>query len=330
MKNPKVTVLMPVYNAEKFLKEAIDSILNQSFKDFEFLIINDGSTDRSKKIILSYQDPRIRFFENKKNLGVAKTLNRGLRLAKGKYVARMDADDISLPNRLELQFRTLKGDKNLVIISSHFDRINEKGNFISSFKLAHSSEEIYYELQFRNCLGHPTVIFDKEIIVNEFGGHNEKYEAEDYDLWLRISKKYKIVKLNKALVKVRYSRQNKTMLFMKAMGESGIIISQNNLQSLIGKSIDPSVIKALIPYYPIHSSPQKIKEALAVLKETDIKILDNSPSFLDKSIIKKNSDNKKNRLKFALIVATLFYSKLGPIFKTLFKIYSFTRTPQLR
>ena len=117
---------------------------------------------------------------------------------------------------------------------------------------------------------------------------------------------------------------------MKAMGESGIIISQNNLQSLIGKSIDPSVIKALIPYYPIHSSPQKIKEALAVLKETDIKILDNSPSFLDKSIIKKNSDNKKNRLKFALIVATLFYSKLGPIFKTLFKIYSFTRTPQLR
>jgi len=100
---PKVTVLMPVYNAEKYLKEAIGSILGQSFSDFEFLIINDGSTDSSVKIIKSYDDPRIRFIANEKNLGVIPTLNKGFALAQGEFIARMDADDISLPKRLELQ-----------------------------------------------------------------------------------------------------------------------------------------------------------------------------------------------------------------------------------
>ena len=103
IKQPKITVLMPVYNAGKYLREAIDSILNQSFSDFEFLIINDGSTDNSKNIIESYNDQRIKFIENDKNSGVIFSLNRGLDLAKGGYIARMDADDISLRDRLKIQ-----------------------------------------------------------------------------------------------------------------------------------------------------------------------------------------------------------------------------------
>ena len=94
---PKVTVLMSVYNSEKFLRESINSILEQTFKDFEFLIINDGSTDSSREIILSYNDPRITLFDNKNNIGLTKSLNKGLDLAKGEYIARQDADDISLP-----------------------------------------------------------------------------------------------------------------------------------------------------------------------------------------------------------------------------------------
>lgn len=321
MKKPKITVLMPVYNAEKFVGEAIDSVLNQTFSDFEFLIINDASTDRSEKVILSYQDPRIRYYKNKINMGVARTLNRGLKLAKGKYIARMDADDIFLPDKLELQHEILRKDKNLVIICSHFDFIDELGNFLSSFKLAPSSEEIYYELQFRNCIGHPTAIFNKRIILEEFNGYNEKYEVEDHDLWLRISKKYKIVKLDKVLLKVRLSKQSKTVFFGNAMHESGAIITKNNLQSLIGKCIDLDVIKALAKINPMSISPKKIKEALPVLEEVNIKILENCPSFLNKSIIKKSINHKKNVIRLYLLITILLNSLFGPVFKTLYKLY---------
>jgi len=327
MNNPKISVLMPVFNAEKFLKEAIDSILNQTFTDFEFIIINDGSTDNSEKIIMSYDDNRIRYYKNKNNLGVARTLNKGLKLAKAKYIARMDADDISLPDRFELQYKRLKMDRSLVIISSHFNWINEKGNYNSAYRLASSPEEIFYELQFRNCLGHSTVIFNKEIIVNEFRGYDEKYEAEDNDLWLRVSKKYKIVKVKKVLMKVRRSKQSKTMLFRKAIKENAIIIAQNNIQSLIGKPITSDIIGILADINPLGNSTQKIKESLGILKEINIRILDQYPSFLDKSIIKKCGENKKNWVRFCLLTATLFDSKLGPIFKSVYKLYRSIKYP---
>ena len=101
MNEPMVTVLMAVYNGEKFLKEAMESILTQTFTDFEFLIINDGSTDNSVKIIEEFNDPRIRLIHNEKNLKLIASLNKGISLAKGKYIARMDCDDISMPYRLE-------------------------------------------------------------------------------------------------------------------------------------------------------------------------------------------------------------------------------------
>ena len=104
---PLVTVLMPVFNAEKYLRLAIDSVLNQSYSYFEFLIIDDGSTDQSAQIIRSYSDPRIRFLQNECNLGLVTTLNRGIESSQGQYLARMDADDISYPQRLEKQVALL-------------------------------------------------------------------------------------------------------------------------------------------------------------------------------------------------------------------------------
>jgi len=108
MAKPLVTVLMPVYNAERFLSEAMDSILNQTLINFEFLIIDDGSHDSSLKIIRSYDDPRIRLVQNEKNLGISATLNKGINLASADLIARMDADDISYPERLQKQYDYLK------------------------------------------------------------------------------------------------------------------------------------------------------------------------------------------------------------------------------
>ncbi len=115
---PRVTVLMSVYNGEKYLREAIDSILNQTFKDFEFLIIDDGSTDSSADIIRSYTDFRIRLIQNEKNIGLTRSLNKGLKLAKGEYIARMDVDDISLPIRFEKQVSFLDKYEDVKLVGS--------------------------------------------------------------------------------------------------------------------------------------------------------------------------------------------------------------------
>ena len=116
--SPIVTVLMPVYNAEKYLAEAINSILNQTFTNYELLIINDGSTDKSEEIILKYSDKRIRYIKNDKNIRLVATLNKGIELAKGKYIARMDADDISVPTRLEKQITLLENNEDIGVCGS--------------------------------------------------------------------------------------------------------------------------------------------------------------------------------------------------------------------
>ncbi len=100
---PLVSVIFPIYNSDKFLRESLESLLNQTYQNFEIIAINDGSQDRSRKIILSYKDSRIKYYEHKKNLGLVNTLNEGIKLSRGKYLARMDADDISLPQRFEKQ-----------------------------------------------------------------------------------------------------------------------------------------------------------------------------------------------------------------------------------
>jgi len=122
MNQPQLTVLMPVYNGGPFLRSAIESILNQDFSDFDFLIIDDGSTDGSHEIAASYADPRIRLESNGRNLGLIATLNRGLDLARGTYVARMDADDIAFPDRLSKQLTFMEAHPEIGLCGTWYER----------------------------------------------------------------------------------------------------------------------------------------------------------------------------------------------------------------
>ena len=112
-----VSVILPAYNAERFLKESIDSILAQTYRNFELIVLNDGRTDRTEEIVLSYSDPRIRYVKNEQNLKLIKTLNKGIDLAKGEYIARMDADDVSVPTRFEEEVYKFEEDPTLGIVS---------------------------------------------------------------------------------------------------------------------------------------------------------------------------------------------------------------------
>ncbi len=186
---PKVTVLMPVYNGGKYLREAIDSILDQTFRDFELLIINDGSTDDSCEIVESYGDNRIRLVSNPGNIGLIATLNRGIELAMGKYIARMDCDDICLPERLARQVEHLDQHPACGVVAAKVIMISASGqnqgvwndddNFTSSL-------EIRQRLPRANCIAHPAVMVRKDLL-SRYGYDPAQISCEDYDLWLRMA-----------------------------------------------------------------------------------------------------------------------------------------------
>jgi len=209
--NPKVTVLMPAYNAGKYIDEAITSVLEQSFADFELLIINDGSTDETEKIIRSFKDPRIVLI-NQKNKGIAATLNTGLNLAKADYIARFDADDICYPNRLKIQYDFITTYPGYSIIGSAADYIDANGHFIfTHHPQGHLNEEIQ-QLKYSVCpFIHSGVFYKKNVIVNN-GGYNEyAYTYEDHFLWVNILKSEKACNLSQALIKVRLNPESITI-----------------------------------------------------------------------------------------------------------------------
>ncbi|MEA4851608.1 MAG: glycosyltransferase [Paludibacter sp.] len=183
----KVSVVMSVYNGELYLREAIESVLNQTFNDFEFIIVNDGSTDKSIEIINSYTDSRI-VIVNQKNTGLSKALNNGIAIAKGEYIARMDADDISLPDRFEKQIGFLDSHPECVIVGSNAMLIDMYGEFLFTSKVSLDWNEIKNVLPYSPFF-HSSVIFRKEIF-SQCGGYFEKIKQdfEDRILWNRMSK----------------------------------------------------------------------------------------------------------------------------------------------
>ncbi len=190
--HPKVTVLMAVYNGEDHLSESIESILAQTFEDFEFLIVNDGSTDRSRDVVLSYRnaDPRIRLIDNPQNIGLPKSLNLGLRRAKGEYVARQDADDLSAPLRLEAQVEFLDSRPEVHAVGCWFESVDEQGLTFGYERPSDRSPSIPEQLSAGiNPLAHGSVTFRRQTVV-DLGGYDERFwYAQDFELWLRLFSK---------------------------------------------------------------------------------------------------------------------------------------------
>ena len=200
--NPKISVIMPTFNADLYLKKAIDSILNQTFEDFEFIIINDGSTDDTKNIIDSYNDKRIKVINNNSNIGLSDSLNIGKDLALGEYIARQDADDISELNRFFLQIRYLEKN-NLDLVDSNIVFIDEKDNYLEDYAYRkYSPNETFSHLFFYEIV-HESIMC-KRSLFNKCGIKYCNRPAEDYDLFIRFAKLgMKSGYIDKPLVKVR-------------------------------------------------------------------------------------------------------------------------------
>ncbi len=203
--NPKISVIMSVCNGEKYLKGAIESILNQTFRDFEFIIIDDSSTDRTPEILKEYarKNERIKIITNSENIGLTKSLNEAIKQAKGKYIARMDADDISEPERLEKQVQFMENNPEMVLCGTLGWIINKKGEKIKEKNLKINYNEIKKKLLFNNQFIHSTLFLRKDIL-NKEGFYDESFEkSQDYDLVLRLASKYQVANLPIYLIRWR-------------------------------------------------------------------------------------------------------------------------------
>lgn len=244
MDKPMVTVLMSVYNGEKFLREAIDSILNQTFTDFEFLIINDGSTDKSVEIIESYEDSRIRLINNEKNLKLIASLNKGISLARGKYIARMDCDDISMPNRLEKEVNFLENSLDYGLVGTYYTVIDGEGRDQYNVSYPSSNELIKLFLSLNCPLAHGSIMGRTELFKQNLYGSEESYAVEDYELWTRMSKVTKIHNIPEYLFKYRvygesFSDSKTQLMYNQTLEISKklYINNKNEYKQLIKKQI---------------------------------------------------------------------------------------------
>lgn len=202
---PAVSVILPVHNAGPYLHRAIASILEQSFRELELIVIDDGSTDGSGAVIASFTDPRIRAFVQP-NQGIVATLNRGIELARGRYIARMDADDESLPDRLAMQVAMLDADPGIAVAATFVDLIDPEGRPAgqwASDRAAPDEASIRALLPRTNCIAHPSVMIRRSAL-GRMRYEPKQQGMEDWDLWLRMAARgLRIAKLPEALVRYR-------------------------------------------------------------------------------------------------------------------------------
>ena len=233
--NPLVTVLLPVYNGEKYIRESIQSVLNQTFINFELLIINDGSTDKTVEIINSFKDKRINLLHNQQNLKLIRTLNKGIDLAKGKYIARMDADDISLPMRIEKQVAFMESEPDVGLCGTWTKGIDENG---SNLKYGHTKYAVLHDEIFLNQLVHiqfvhgSCMIRKGTLIENELKYDPDIMHAEDYDLWTRMQSQTKLANLSEFLVKYRIHNDSVSQVYSKEQEQNSIKVRKKLCKSL--------------------------------------------------------------------------------------------------
>jgi glycosyltransferase involved in cell wall biosynthesis len=287
MNYPFISVVLPVYNAELYITDTINSILNQTYTNFELIIINDGSNDNSEACILQFQDQRIKYFKNEKNLKLIQTLNLGLSLAKGKYIARIDADDIALPQRFEKQIDFLEKNSEYGIVGSFaetFGSENKKLTFVQE------DVDIRYAFLTHNPFVHSSVMIRNQILTeNKLSFDLTQLHVEDYALWIEILNFSKGKILPEILIKYR-------------IHENQISVVHNNTQVINTEKIQKKYLLSLLPevkevdlvFDIFHNQKTTIPGVILFLKFIKFIELENTNALnqkLTKSLI-KNAKNK--------------------------------------
>ncbi|PHS55456.1 MAG: glycosyl transferase [Alteromonas sp.] len=234
---PLISIVIPVYNAERFIEKAIESICNQSYKNIEIIVIDDGSIDESLQIIKSIRDDRIKII-SRENRGLIASLNEGINLSRGSYIARMDADDISSPIRIEQQVKYFEHHIDCGVLFTGLEYIDENGNIIRK-KVSDKTREIEpVEFLFGCPLCHPTAMFNMNKLTKDDLIYDPKFDkVEDFELWTRLSKTTGISLLNEVLFQYRIHSESITSKNRKNQRESAVEAIYKNLCDVKNKKI---------------------------------------------------------------------------------------------
>lgn len=279
-RHPKISLVMKVYNGEKYLQEAIDSILAQTYADFELLIIDDGSTDSSAKIVQSYQDERIRFIQNEKNMGLCRTQNRVIAEAKGEYIAVMDCDDISYPTRFEKQAAYLDEHPEVMMCGSYrYDILDGKEIPFQQIR-EYSAESLQFSLFFGNLFfTHSSIMFRAKEYREEGLSYGQAAIAEDYGIIIEMAKRHPVMLLPERLIAYRIYHTSTSKVRAKELTEAATELKCNYLQTL---PISETYKQDLITYFREgvgHISVKEFCEAMQAVAEAakaDISITGNA------------------------------------------------------
>ncbi|MDI6733464.1 MAG: glycosyltransferase family 2 protein [Planctomycetota bacterium] len=286
---PKVSVIMSVYNTEKFLKEAVDSILTQTFKDFEFIIINDGSTDKTQKIIESYNDNRIIILNNNQNIGASASRNKGLEIARSEYIARMDADDISLPDRLTKQVEFLDKYKNIGYVSNFFFYTREDGSKINIVEVPTTNEEIQKASVNSSFSFNDGSSMFRKTCQKEVGLYRPEFKTfEDYDFGLRFSEKFEMAIIPEPLYKRRIHLNS---LSMSRWREGQKLVKL--IQDLAKERRNYGKDRLQIP-----EKRQEVIDYINVLEKREITRRNEADTYFDWSRFYRTLGDRKNTFKF--------------------------------
>jgi hypothetical protein len=267
MTTPRVSVLMAAFNAAGFIRESIESILAQTYRDFEFMIVDDGSTDESAAIAQSYRDPRIIVLRNERNVGLTASLNRGLRAAAGELIARQDADDISDPQRLELEVEALATHPNVALVGTQAKVMDADGASLGELRMPIDPLSIRWAQMFDNCFIHSAVMFRRSVAL-ELGGYDEAFRiSQDYALWSRIMRGHDTMNLDEKLLSLRVHASSLMRSRRAETDDESRRIIAENIRETVGDLGDMEKITALVAQYRWRVEPESLGEFHAVFSE---------------------------------------------------------------
>lgn len=270
---PLVSVVMPAFNAGRSIRKAIESILNQTLKDFELIVVNDASTDKTSAIVRSYikKDKRIRLINNAHNLKIANSLNKGVALAESELIARMDADDISHPKRLETQYLFLKARPKVAIVGTNITIADKEGKEIWKRTYPTRSEELKKIMLRYSPFAHPTVMFRKKVF-EEFGGYNpQTVPCEDIDFWFKIGVKYNFANIPQTLLQYTLSKGSDNRRNLRRTELLGFKLKINAVQNLGFRPSPYDLVYNLLQFISLWVMPSNTRVTLYnILRSRDL------------------------------------------------------------
>lgn len=304
---PTVSVLMPVHNGERFVRDAIASILGQTWRELEFVIVDDGSTDRTPAILASFDDPRLRIVTNAACEGIARALNRGLAVASAPLIARQDADDISHPRRLETQLAYLRAHPDVALLGAQVRVIDARGRVrrARGWRRAITAEGIRFQSMFDNPFIHTSVVFRRD--VGEYDA--SPASAEDFDLWSRTAEKWPVANLEETLIDFRVHDASTAASWTSEHVARSSVVVERNLRKVLGIADVPSEWSRAISSAHIRGDVEAA-ELLGVLREVFRRYFERYPDDRRNRDVRRIAAAKITQL--AAMFATRFLKRLVP------------------